>query len=149
MLNQKTIAYRKAKKTDLEAVRQFLSNFELPIAGINEQFENFFLLVDSSLLIGCAGLEFYGIYGLIRSVAIETSYQGKKFGNLLVNILETYAKEKNISELYLLTETAEYFFTKLGYEQVERILVPPEIQGCLEYSSACKDSALVMKKILI
>lgn len=148
MLNQKTITYRKAEKTDLEAVCQFLQNFQLPVAGVDEQFENFFLLFDSSVLIGCAGLEFYGNYGLIRSVAIETSYQGKKYGNLIVNILETYAKDKNINELYLLTETAENFFTKLGYEKVERILVPPEIQNSLEYSSACKESAIVMKKDL-
>lgn len=50
--------------------------------------------------------------------------------------------------LYLLTDTAEAFFERLGYTRVARETVPLGIQQTEEFSSLCPDDAAVMKKEL-
>lgn len=147
--NSFSFSYRFSEPSDLINVENLLEMLHLPVEGVTEQFENYLLLFNSSKLIGCAGLEKYGQFGLLRSVAIKPEFQNKHLGSIMVQKLEEFGKLKNnITEFYLLTETAEKFFTKHGYEVVSREFVPSEIQNSFEYSTACKISAIVMKKIL-
>lgn len=149
LVTDDSVSIRLAKLYDLAQVKEFLLQANLPVEKIEEKFDNFILLFDlQSKLIGCAGLEIYNSFGLIRSVAIAKSFQNKKLGSLLVNNIEELARKKEILVIYLLTETAERFFTKHGYNIVSRNEVPEEIQNSFEYASSCKVSALVMKKNL-
>lgn len=149
LVTDDSVSIRLAKLYDLAQVKEFLLQANLPVEKIEEKFDNFILLFDlQSKLIGCAGLEIYNSFGLIRSVAIAKSLQNKKLGSLLVNNIEELARKKEILVIYLLTETAERFFTKHGYNIVSRNEVPEEIQNSFEYASSCKVSALVMKKNL-
>ena len=147
-LSEISVKTRLAKITDLSNVQELLQKENLPIERIEDQFTNFTLLFDqNSNLIGCAGLEIYNNYGLIRSVAIKSEFQNKKLGSYLIKEIEDFAKRKKLTNLYLLTETAEKFFSKHGYTIISRDTVPLEIQNSFEYTSSCKISALVMKKV--
>ena len=143
-----SLSYRFSEPSDLTNVIHLLEVLHLPVEGVTDQFENYLLLFSSSELIGCAGLEIYDQFGLLRSVAIKPEFQNKHLGSIMVQKLEELGKSKNITEFYLLTETAKNFFTKHNYKVVSRELVPNEIQNSYEYSTACKISAIVMKKIL-
>lgn len=141
---------RLSNPADYPAVIKILENLDLPVGGVKDQFENFIILLkDESELIGCAGLEIYKSSGLVRSVAIVPAYQKKKLGSLLVQAVEAQAKTNNLKNLFLLTETAEKFFLKYGYTTISRSQVPTEIQGSFEYTVACKESAIVMKKDIL
>jgi N-acetylglutamate synthase-like GNAT family acetyltransferase len=44
--------------------------------------------------------------------------------------------------------TAEGFFLKRGYQKIERISAPPEIQGTTEFQGLCPVSSVCMVKKL-
>lgn len=145
--NSNSIFSRRSKPTDLQKVIELLEQAHLPKKGVTDQFENFLILENSNQdFIGCAGLELYGKFGLIRSVVIQPDFRNKNFGEKLALELERFGKIKGLEYLFLLTETAEKFFSKNGYKVVDRIAVPKEIQDSYEYSTACKVSAVVMNK---
>ncbi len=144
-----SIIFKASKPEDISVVTKLLQEQNLPTGGIEDQFENFILVfTHNSEFVGCGGLELYGDYGLVRSMAIRSEFQNKKIGSKLINQIEKVAKDNNIKQLYLLTETAERFFSKHGYSTIERINIPESISNTYEYSVACKQSAIVMSKNL-
>lgn len=54
------------------------------------------------------------------------------------------ALRDGIERLWLLTETAEPFFARLGFERVSREMAPPTIQLTSEFGSVCAASASCM-----
>lgn len=99
---------------------------------------------ESGKIIGSGGLEFYSMYALLRSVAVDQSERGKAVGTEIVNDLLDRAKRKSIKEIYLLTETAHDFFKKRGFADVPREDVPSEVKASSEFSSVCPVSAVCM-----
>jgi amino-acid N-acetyltransferase len=94
------------------------------------------------------GLELYSNSGLLRSLAVATPARGRGLGKRLVAHAERYAQEHGVKELYLLTTTAEAFFSRLGYRRVERDAVPDAIKATREYSGICPASSAVMAREL-
>jgi amino-acid N-acetyltransferase len=50
--------------------------------------------------------------------------------------------------VFLLTTTAEHYFSALGFARVERHDVPASVQTSIEFTTACPSSATVMRKFL-
>jgi N-acetylglutamate synthase-like GNAT family acetyltransferase len=72
-------------------------------------------------LVGCAGLERHGRLGLLRSVAVASDVRGYGLGTSLVAALLTRAAADGVSEVVLLTRTAQEFFARaFGFQEVER-----------------------------
>ncbi|MEM6818942.1 MAG: arsenic resistance N-acetyltransferase ArsN2 [Pseudomonadota bacterium] len=135
--------------TDLPAIARLLSTSGLPVDDLDDQDLSLFRIVLSSdSLVAVAGLERHGDLALIRSVATATSVRGQGKAKALVADLEALAIAKGIDAIYLLTETAERFFTHLGYVEQNRTSVPAAIQRSRQFSSICPDSATVMCKSL-
>ena len=143
------IVLRKSTPEDLLQVTSLLESVNLPTKGIDYQFHNFFVTEEGIKIIGCIGLEIYNNIGLLRSLAVHPDKRNYSLGSQLVKKVFELSDEQNLKELYLLTETADKFFPKLGFSVVTRDEVPIEIQNSDEYSSVCGISAIVMKKILI
>ncbi|UCD96947.1 MAG: GNAT family N-acetyltransferase [Candidatus Bathyarchaeota archaeon] len=142
------VTITQAKKRDLSEVLGLLRKVGLPVKGVDDQLHNFFVAREKSDLKGCGGLEAYGNVGLIRSVAVDPPFQGQGLGHSIVRSLEALAAEKNLSEIYLLTETAETFFAELGYVTIHRDSANPDIKRSSEFASLCPASAACMKKTL-
>ena len=135
--------------TDLPAIARLLSTSGLPVDDLDDQDLSLFRIVlNSDSLVAVAGLERHGDLALIRSVATATSVRGQGKAKALVADLEALAIAKGIDAIYLLTETAERFFTHLGYVEQNRTSVPAAIQRSRQFSSICPDSATVMCKSL-
>lgn len=98
--------------------------------------------------VGCIGVERYGDVGLLRSAVVVESERGQGYGAAAVRELEAAARDAGVSELYLLTTTAERFFTDLGYEAVDRESIPSALDASAEVSDLCPDSATVMRRSL-
>lgn len=139
---------RRASHADLAEIEAILTAASLPLHGAMSAFRNGVVAVDDSI-VGCAAVEPYASFGLLRSVVVVPDRRGGGIGRLLVEALEALALELGIETLYLLTESAEGWFSALGYGRVDRSDVPPEVQGSVEFEVACPSTAVAMKKPLV
>ena len=110
------------------------------------QFAHFLLAWDGARMVGVVGLEILGHSALLRSLAVEADYRNREIATSLVGKLEDYAKTLQVDTLYLLTMTAEGFFTKLGYRRTDRNSAPAGIQETTEFRNLCPVSAVCMVK---
>ncbi|MEQ8234837.1 MAG: arsenic resistance N-acetyltransferase ArsN2 [Gammaproteobacteria bacterium] len=132
-----------------DRVVELLEQAGLPFSDISEKMlENYFGCGRGGQLCGTIGLETHDEFGLLRSLAVSPACRGSGCGVALVNALESHAKAEGITSLYLLTETAERFFARLGYTNVSREEVPEPIKTTREFRSLCPETAIVMGKSL-
>lgn len=108
----------------------------------------FFGLSSSSGLAGVIGVEHYGTYGLIRSLAVHVTFRSEGIGRMLVKHAEQWAKKQGMTELFLLTTTASGFFSRLGYTDSSRSDAPEAIQRTPQFSSLCPSSSQFMHKLI-
>jgi amino-acid N-acetyltransferase len=131
---------------ELEILKAFLIANQLPADDLT--FTNSLLLVyynTHEILVGSGGLEFYNDYALLRSLAVSPELRGQQLGKQIVSDLLKFAQEQNIREIYLLTQTASFFFQKLGFTQVNREHVPEPIKKSSEFATVCPTSAEVLR----
>ena len=137
---------RPARDSDLDAIESMLRANDLPIAGVRDVLEHFLVAVDpdAARVIGAIGLETYGTDALLRSAVVDPTWRNRQVGRSLVDHLRDAARDRGIHALYLLTTTAERFFTRLGFRVVDRADVPDSVRRSVEFVSACPASATVM-----
>jgi amino-acid N-acetyltransferase len=141
------ITYAYAESENLTAIEQLLEECELPYQDVVNHLSHFFIAKKDGKLIGVIGLEIMSTMGLIRSLAVSPSFRGKGIAiELYIRILAYAHLIKGIKKLYLLTLTAEGFFTKLGFEKIDRNNVPDAIQSTEEFRSLCPATAVCMVK---
>ena len=142
--NKTAFDLRPARAGDLAAVVELLETNNLPVAGVPDSLEHFFVAEAGDRAIGTIGLEKYGQYGLLRSAAVASDWQGRGVGRTLVERLLEYSKDLELSAIYLLTTTAEDYFPAFGFEVVSRSDVPDALKASVEFRSACPESAAVL-----
>lgn len=141
--------FHKALVTDETAIKELLSECELPHEDITPSLlDHFFVLRDGSRIIGVVGLEIVSKDALLRSLGVSGPHRGKGFGSKLIRKAEEHARSRNVETLYLLTTTAEDFFEKLGYEKADRASAPTAIQDTTEFRSICPSTATCWVKHL-
>lgn len=130
-------------------ILSLLTSHGLTTEDLSEQGEIcFFGFGQPGCVRGVVGLEIHGRFGLLRSLAVSKDFQRKGTATILVKALEIHAHKVGITELYLLTETAQIYFSHRGFSVVSRELVPREIRETHQFSSLCPDSAALMRKRL-
>jgi len=140
---------RPAMTSDFNAVESWLASAGLPTADITSEYLNDFLVATlDGALIGVIGLEQTDSVGLLRSLVVDPSVRGGGIGYQLVERLESMAKKRGISELWLLTIDADGYFVKLCYYRRERVEAPIAIQNTAEFSGLCPGDAVLMSKML-
>ena len=138
--------------SELSSILHLLNDVDLPVEGVENHISTFLTLKsnndDSNFEPwGCAGLEVYGNSALLRSMAIAPEFQGKGLGTALTEAIIEDAREKGISTLFLLTETAEDFFRRFGFRVVERETVPEDVKTSIEFTKLCLEAPVMMLKI--
>jgi len=129
-------------------ITELLVASKLPADDLPASLDQFVVVLHEESVIGVAGIEPYQKYGLLRSVAVQPSYQNKGIAAALLKHAESLAAANGIRTLFLLTETAERYFARKGYETVNRDEVPEMLKQSSEFSHVCPKSALVMQKQL-
>ena len=130
-------------------IKSLLEDCGLPSDDISaSHLENFFVIKDSGQIVGSIGLEKCGEFGLLRSLALSESVRGQGIGTQLVVHIEKYARSQKINSIYLLTTSADQFFTRLGYQTIGREYAPESVQETTEFQSICPASAICMCKQL-
>jgi len=140
---------RPARAADLDGVLELLSNASLPRDGVRDSFgEGWVIAADGDRVIGVVGIELHGEDGLLRSAAIDVAWRGRGIGQALTRDRIGWARGRGLRALYLLTETAPAWFTRFGFEAIDRADVPEPIRSSSEFSSVCPEAAVVMRLVL-
>lgn len=131
-----------------EKVIGLLSTEQLPVADLPVSLDHFMVAIQDAIVVGVIGLEIYGQYGLLRSLAVQPDQRGNGIAGKLLKRIEALAGLKKLRAIILLTETAPDYFSRKGYQAISRSDAPVEIQQSSEFSHVCPVSAVVMKKTL-
>lgn len=141
------VEIRRAERGDLDLVLRILQAAGLPIAGVEEHFDEFTVACASDgTIVGVAGAERHPSSVLLRSVAVLPRWRGLGVGRRLVS--SQLARLGRGTPVYLLTTTAEAYFCSLGFQTISRDDVLPEIKQSSEFQGACPQSAVVMRLVL-
>ena len=140
----------KTTKKDFLETKELLVETGLFLEDVEKYFDYFLILKDqNSKIVACAGLEIYDKVGLLRSVSVKPQHQGKGLGKMITEEMINYAKGNGIQNLYLLTDTAQIFFSKFSFKEIERKNADTNIKNTYEFKYACKDTAILMMKKLL
>ena len=140
------VAIDLAATADYDRVAALLDAERLPLAGLKDHFDRMLVARDGSRIVGCAALELYEDGALLRSVAVDAAHRGTGLGSELTRAALRLAEEHGIRAVYLLTTTAERFFSRFGFDVIDRTDVPSSVAGSTEFGGACPSSAAVMRK---
>lgn len=144
MENFQSITIDRLTKKDQAWVVALLEEANLPTVDVNLDKQVFLKVSNKNILMAIGALETSGEYGLVRSVVVPQKLRGKGAGVSIIKALIDEAKTIELSQLFLLTETADKFFSKLGFKIAERKHVPQEISQMEEFTSICPSSAVCM-----
>jgi amino-acid N-acetyltransferase len=133
----------------LTEIKQLLSACDLPTTDIFPSNSLLFFGCHSEgYLVGVIGLEVYGSVALMRSLAVDPTHRKHGLGKSLVDIAETHAASLGVESVYLLTTTADAFFSKLGYLPAVRDDAPSPIKATIQFTDLCPASSSFMSKRL-
>jgi amino-acid N-acetyltransferase len=139
---------RAAIESDMPKALEMLGFADLPTQDLS--IRHLAVVAESAAgVAGFIGLESFGEIGLLRSLVVSPKERGGGIGRLLVRSLESLARDRGISELWLLTVDADQFFSKLDYEVRQREFVPEDIRGSQEFSALCPADAILMSRSLL
>ena len=106
----------------------------------------FFGIYENELLVAVGGMEPSPPFALLRSFATNPEHQGQGHASTILNEVEHLAGEMGITHIYLLTETAEAYFARKGYEITHRNQAPQFIASTTQFKGLCPASAVFMRK---
>lgn len=139
-------------RTPLEAerahIRALLVDSGLPVADLDASAIDFIVAADGDDILGVVGVEPFDDAGLLRSLAVRGAMRGTGAGVALVRAAESHARSLGLTRLVLLTQTAAPFFSRHGYDAIERRAAPSSVQSSAEFRSICPASATCMIKHL-
>ena len=133
----------------MPAVVALLKRAGLPVADLTSIAGlQLWVLEGTDGVVGAIAMERCGSQALLRSLAVAPEYRNCGFGRELVARLEEAARTDELTQLVLLTQTAETFFRSLGYEVTDRNEVSDTLKQSAEFRSLCPASAVCMSKRL-
>ena len=135
---------RLARPEDRAALVNLLRQTDLLTDDLPDELAGFWLAEDETGLTGSAGLEVLGAVGLLRSVAVRPDCRGQYLASQLVDQARQHALATGLTDVYLITTTADGYFERLGFIPVLREAVPESISQTRQFSELCPDSAKVM-----
>jgi amino-acid N-acetyltransferase len=133
---------------DLAQLESLLGAQHLPYEDCAEQLGIFCGIFDGDELIAAGGLEPAGEYALLRSIVVQQRYRARGLAQAITEEILRQAEAEGRVAVYLLTETAEDYFARQGFEKVVRAAVPAAIARTRQFASLCPDSASCMRMTL-
>ena len=133
-----------AAREDLPGILSLLGVSGLPPDGLEDHLGSTIVARESGRVVGSAAVELHGPHALLRSVAVDGRHRGGGLGRRLTREALELARSRGAREAFLLTETADAFFARLGFGPIERPAVPEPVRGSVEFVSACPASARAM-----
>lgn len=116
----------------------------LPLDGARDHMEHFIVGEIDGEMACAGGLEVYGADALLRSVVVAEEMRGRSCAQQLVDLLMQNCIKLGVTRVYLLTTTAQAYFSRLGFVVVDRARIPEPVRLSREFRGACPASASAM-----
>lgn len=149
------IIYRRGRPSDTRSILNLINHYSakgqmLPrsFSQVVEKIRDFTVAADPANSIkGVVALHVVGEeLAEVRSLAVDETLQGKGVGRKLMEYCVSDAKEMRLQRIFTLTYQTE-FFSKLGFEKVEKLTLPQKIWGdcvhCAKFSD-CDEIAMLL-----
>lgn len=133
-----------AGEGDWEQLVALLASSGLPTAGLEEHLPTTLVVREGDRILGSVAIEMYGSDALLRSLAVSAECRGRGLGRRLAVSALDLAGSRGAARVYLLTETAAFFFRRIGFRDVARVDVPERVRHSLEFASLCSSTAEVL-----
>lgn len=133
-----------ARAADLGQLASLLDAAGLPLAGFAEHLDATLVARDGPAIAGCVALELYGEEVLLRSLVVAPEARGGGLGERLTRAALELARSSGARHVRLLTTTAQRFFLRIGFRQIDRADLPAALGASEELRGACPDSAVAM-----
>jgi amino-acid N-acetyltransferase len=134
---------RRATAEDAAAVERLVREAGLPLAGLDDAVLRF-VTDDHGAVVAVAALEEHGSgtgrVFLLRSVVTRPDLRGRGAGAAVTRAALRHVDDAG-APVALLTETAEHWFPRFGFQAVERVDLPPALAASEELRGACPVSA--------
>lgn len=140
------IIIKSASPAAYETVVALLSAAGLPTEDLRKDLNHFWIAEANDKAIGVIGMDLYTPYALLRSMTVVPEYRSNGIASRLVEQVEELAKTLGLSELYLITNTAETYFSKKGFHAISKEAVPPTVASSAEMNGLCPASSVIMRK---
>ncbi|MGL1933689.1 MAG: arsenic resistance N-acetyltransferase ArsN2 [Fibrobacterales bacterium] len=134
-----------AEHLHLSGIKALLDHAGLPTHDIADPSITFKI---EKNLSGVIGYQTFTHCALLRSLAVSTKAQNRGIAKKLISETIDCLKNDGITAIYLLTTTAQPYFSRYGFRITSREKAPPEIAATAQFHSICPDSAYFMSKPL-
>jgi amino-acid N-acetyltransferase len=145
MLDHAIIELQPGDFAQLEALLRFN---RLPAEDCAGTANIFYGIFEADELVAAGGLEVATDDALLRSVVVQERLRSHGLARKICDHLIAQALSDGKKAIYLLTETAEDYFEKLGFKRIARSQVPAAIAATRQFTSLCPDSASCLKMSL-
>lgn len=136
-----------ARPHDLRGALELLGRSELTQQDVSEGWGHYFVVrEDDGRVVGVAGLELHGDFGLLRSVAVDEDYRGQGLAAALIEAVLQRAQRVGLRSVYLLTTSARDYFARRGFADVGRDDAPAAIRESWEFKNGCPSTAALMQR---
>ncbi|MBO1579668.1 mechanosensitive ion channel protein [Bacillus sp. XF8] len=134
-----------ATKNDVERLYSFFGQANKKDDKINELYEQFMILEDEGEIQAVVGYEQKGDNALVRSCLFTPTVDNKTFLYFFEMFLQ-YMKEKNIQQLYLLTNHPQSvtIFQFFHFTTVKKDKVPEDIQQLEHFCENIKQQNVII-----
>ena len=132
---------------DLAAIKDLLVSANLTVDGLMAVPTTLVVARDQRRVVGAGALETHGSDALLRSLVVSPEVRAVGIGSGIVTELERHAATSGVDGIYLLTDTAEDFFSRRGYRRIGREDAPDAVRNSVEWAVACGESAIPMARL--
>jgi amino-acid N-acetyltransferase len=137
------------RRPTLQGAASLLESAALPVSDLTAgHLEHFFFCGERAAPTGLVGVEVYGTGALLRSLVVAPTNRSQGIGSALIERAEVHARALGARSLFLLTTTAEQFFSRRGYGRAARESAPASIRNTREFGDLCPASSVFMVKKL-
>jgi amino-acid N-acetyltransferase len=127
----------------IDAAAALLAGQRLPTDDLHDPVITLVGAFVNDTLVGVIGLQACDDVAMLRSLAVDPAHRDRGIAAALCERLFMLAGER---DLYLLTESADNYFARLGFEPIDRATVPAAIRATAQFSALCPSSARVMRR---
>ncbi|GBF52081.1 acetyltransferase (GNAT) domain protein [Leptospira ryugenii] len=121
----------------------------MPVEDIDSNSSIQFIVAKfDDIIVGSVALERFNSIGLLRSLCVKEEFRKDGVGLSLINRIFDFARNEKVSEIYLLTTSADKYFAKFGFKELNRKNAPVQIQKTSQFRDLCPSSAILMHKAI-
>ena len=138
---------RTATAADQHNIIALLQQANLPVGDLAGQTWQHFLVAEwEGAVVGVVGVEPLAGLAQLRSLAVAPEHRRSGLGARLVDAIEWQAMSLEVTQVGLITNTAEAFFRRLEYVSVDRDKAPECLRATAQFQGLCPASSVVMIK---